>query len=412
MTSSANPLRQTSIGMATILSMMFAQEDLTPAWDALEIRLAQDPHDAVALHDRSQILQSLGKSEEALAVLNHALAHRRTYRIVHGTGRGLTLLAFVTAGDFMANTPVDFLLRGSNTTLILHYVDAATRDLSGVPDHDIALLAVAESPQNAAVLHAMALLLSGWHRPILNNRPDVIARLTRDGVPQLLADLDDVVSPPTWRVRRDTLDEISRGVKILEKTIENAVFPLIIRPIGTHAGGGLDRVFSPEDLTRYLATEPAETFYIAPFIDYSGTDGRFTKLRVVQIDGKPFASHLAVSDHWIVHYLSAGMAEDAAKRAIEARWMSEFDTDFAVRHKRAFQEMHARFGLDYFGYDCAELPDGRLLIFEVDIAMVVHDMDSDDIYPYKKPAMRKLFDAFLELLGARAAEATSSTRVA
>lgn len=405
-------LPQPSIGMAMILSMLFAQEDLTVAWDALQIRLAQDPGDAVALHDMSQILQGLGKTDEALSVLHQALAVRRTYRVVHGSGRGLTLLAFVTAGDFMANTPVDFLLRGSNTTLILHYVDAATTDLSNLPAHDVALLAVAESPENAAVLAAIGPLLKDWPRPVLNNRPETIAALTRDGVPKLLSDLDDVVSPPTWRAARAEMSDIANGVKTLPDLIESAMFPLIIRPIGTHAGGGLDRIFSVEDLARYLAEEPAENFYIAPFIDYSGPDGRFTKLRIVQINGKPFASHLAVSDHWIVHYLSAGMAEDASKRAIEAHWMETFDEDFAVRHARAFKALHERFGLDYFGYDCAELPDGRLLIFEVDIAMVVHDMDSAETYPYKKPAMHKLFAAFLDMMADRAGVAVSEPQVA
>jgi hypothetical protein len=152
------------------------------------------------------------------------------------------------------------------------------------------------------------------------------------------------------------------------------------------------------DLAAYLPTQAADAFYISPFIDYSGPDGRFTKLRIVQIDGRPFASHLAVSDHWIVHYLSAGMAEDPAKRAIEAEWMATFDTDFARRYAPAFAALHAKVGLDYFGYDCAELLDGRLLLFELDVAMVVHDMDSAETYPYKKPAMRKLFDAFLAMV--------------
>ena len=48
----------------------------------------------------------------------------------------------------------------------------------------------------------------------------------------------------------------------------------------------------------------------------------------------------------------------------------------------------------------AELPDGRLLIFEVDVAMLVHDMDDGETLPYKKVAMQKLFDAFVTYAGA------------
>ena len=93
---------------------------------------------------------------------------------------------------------------------------------------------------------------------------------------------------------------------------------------------------------------------------------------------------MAVSDHWMVHYLNAGMAEDAAKRAEEAAMMASFETGFAARHADAFAALHAAFGLDYFAIDCAEDREGRLLLFEADTAMIVHDMDPPDLYPYKR----------------------------
>ena len=57
--------------------------------------------------------------------------------------------------------------------------------------------------------------------------------------------------------------------------------------------------------------------------------------------------------------------------------------------------------LDYLVLDCAESPDGRLLVFEADTGMVVQDMDSEDIYPYKAPQMRKVFSAFQQALATR-----------
>jgi hypothetical protein len=282
--------------------------------------------------------------------------------------------------------------------LQLCYVDADTADLSDVPEHDVAIVAIAESDPNAAVLARLKSLIAGWPRRVLNANTDRIASLTRDGVAALLADEPLIMSPPTWRVSHGELKSVVDHTKSLSDISQSATFPLIIRPIGTHAGGGLERLSTLADLACYLPTHAADAYYLSPFVDYSGHDGRFTKLRIVQIAGKPYASHLAVSDHWIVHYLSAGMAEDPAKRAIEALWMETFDAEFASRHADAFARLHAKVGLDYFGYDCAEMPDGRLLIFELDTAMVVHDMDSADLYPYKKPAMRKLFDGFLQLI--------------
>jgi hypothetical protein len=95
------------------------------------------------------------------------------------------------------------------------------------------------------------------------------------------------------------------------------------------------------------------------------------------------------------------MAEDAGKRAEEAAMMAGFETGFAARHADAFEALHAAFGLDYFAIDCAEDRDGALLLFEADTAMIVHAMDPPDLYPYKRPAMVRLFAAFQALIASR-----------
>jgi hypothetical protein len=63
--------------------------------------------------------------------------------------------------------------------------------------------------------------------------------------------------------------------------------------------------------------------------------------------------------------------------------------------------MASRIGLDYFTVDCAENKNGELLIFEADNTAVVHNMDSPEVYPYKAPQMRRIFDAFAEMLSRR-----------
>jgi hypothetical protein len=54
--------------------------------------------------------------------------------------------------------------------------------------------------------------------------------------------------------------------------------------------------------------------------------------------------------------------------------------------------------------DCAETNNGSLLIFEADNTAVVHDMDPPDVFPYKLPQMRKVFDAFAAMLERRAGQ--------
>jgi len=171
--------------------------------------------------------------------------------------------------------------------------------------------------------------------------------------------------------------------------------------VGSHAGTGLEKLERLEDLAAYLEGQAGGLFYLTPFVDYSGPDGRFRKLRVAMIEGRPFIAHMAVSEHWMVHYLNAGMDRDGAKRAEEAAMMATFDEDFALRHATAFKGLAEAIGLDYFAIDCAEDRQGRLLIFETDTAMIIHDMDPPDLYPYKEAAMVKLFAAFQALLARR-----------
>jgi hypothetical protein len=98
------------------------------------------------------------------------------------------------------------------------------------------------------------------------------------------------------------------------------------------------------------------------------------------------------------------MSESAEKRAEEARWMAEFDAPggFAARHATAFRGIAERLGLDYVTIDCGEARDGRLLVFEADVAGIVHAMDPPELFPYKGPAMRKLFEGFRAMLCRRA----------
>lgn len=83
--------------------------------------------------------------------------------------------------------------------------------------------------------------------------------------------------------------------------------------------------------------------------------------------------------------------------------MEGFTSGFAARHREALAAIHARLDLDYLVIDCAETRAGELLVFEVDTAALVHAEDPVDLFPYKQPAMRKLFQAFVALLRQRAA---------
>ena len=128
------------------------------------------------------------------------------------------------------------------------------------------------------------------------------------------------------------------------------------------------------------------------------------------IDRQPFLCHMAVSQHWMVHYLNAGMAESVEKRNQEAQAMADFDAGFARRHAAAFDALHERLGFDFYSIDCAETRDGRLLVFEADAVAIIHMMDSHETFPYKQPQMRKVFAAFDAMLRRRAGQGMTPGR--
>lgn len=397
------------IGAATLMLCAFRQIDLTPVGELLLARAQANPADANAWLDASFVLQLLGQREPGLDVQRQALHTATVYQLPtpHETGApSLHLLVLMGPGDFMANTPIEFLLQNTNIRATVQYLAPDLPFPEQVPDHDLLFVALAQCDANTVLLQDVAQMLDGWPRPVVNH-PAQIAHLSRDGACARLAGSHGVVMPRTARVDVADALALARGELALATVLPDAAFPLIVRPVDSHAGQALEQVAHRAALEAYLLANPSDQVYLARFVDYSGADGQFRKYRIVLIDGAPFICHLAVSSHWMVHYLNAGMDQSAEKRAEEAREMRDFESGFARRHAAALAAIDARMGLPYLGIDCAETRDGELLIFEVDNAMVVHAMDDPARYGYKGPVMDKVFTAFAELLQARAGTAMS-----
>jgi hypothetical protein len=387
------------IGLAALTKLAFDSADLTPMAQRLVTRVQAAPRDAAALLDLSVLTQLLGDRDRGLALQMEALTLQQIYPhpVAGAAAPGLRLLAFVAPGDLMANTPLQFLLEDSDIALDLLYVMAGRPLPSPLPEHDLAIVAVGESDENRPVLEEIARRIPTWPRPVVNT-PERIARLSREATGPLLHSLPGVVAPATRRLDRADLDRIHQGSLPIDAVLPDGAFPILVRPIGSHAGHGLAKLPDLAAIRAYLAEQPESEFFVTRFIEYRGPDGLFRKYRIAVIDGRPFACHMAISSHWMVHYLNAGMTESAEKREEEARFMAEFDGDFARRHAEAIRAITDRVGLAYYAMDCGETPDGRLLLFEADVAMILHAMDPPGMFPYKQRQMRKVFGAFRRML--------------
>ena len=100
----------------------------------------------------------------------------------------------------------------------------------------------------------------------------------------------------------------------------------------------------------------------------------------------------------MVHYLNADMLDNPYHRNEESEFFSNYQSGFGCRHRRTLGALSQHIGLDYVVLDCAETCDGELLLFEADNGAVVHAMDPVELFPYKRPAMQNIFDAFEKLL--------------
>lgn len=386
------------MGLAPLMRKAFAGEDMKPIASALLQRASDHPTDAHACLDLATVLLLSGHADTALSTQMLALQMQALYHIAAHAPAKIKLLVLMTNGDLMANTPVEFLVENSDIDLQMWYLGEGIPALEAIPEHDVLFVAIGEADSKHELLIQLEEILQSWPRPVLNF-PARIAELGRDRACALLHGASRIEMPTAVRISRAQMQQLANGESSLHSLLPEAEdFPIIARPLGSHAGNGLRKIQELDAVADYLEAVPSAEFYIARFIDYRSDDGMFRKYRIMLIDGQPFISHMGISKHWMIHYLNAGMTESQEKRDEEARFMASFENDFARRHAIAFAEIHQRTGLDYVGIDCGETRDGKLLIFEIDSDMIVHAMDPIDMFPYKQEPMNKLFAAFRALL--------------
>ena len=380
-------------GLAPFLRMSIAGIDMRPLTQAMLAKAGDYPDDADFWMSLATLSMATGYRDPGLSIQGQALELSRIYRIAAAEQPPrLTILLLMTDGDLAANTPLDCLLENSDIELIQYYLSPQHWFEAPLPDHDVVMVAMGESDDNREMLNALDELLPTWPRPVLN-LSSAIPNVGRVRASELLQGVPGLLMPPTFAIARAQLAAIAAGQQTLTDELGDCEFPIIIRPVGSHGGHDLERIANAAELAAYLQRVPVDALFVSRFIDYSGQDGQFRKARIALVAGEPYVCHMAVSSHWMVHYVNAGMYEEAAKREEEGRFMDDFPA-FVARHRAALDAIAQRAGLDYVCIDCAETQDGQLLVFEIDHAMVVHAMDLESMFPYKQAHIAKVRDAF------------------
>jgi hypothetical protein len=348
-----------------------------------------------AAFDTAMLALLSGQTELGVALLRDVLFQARQFRVIPSlayNARRLRVLGLMAAGDLQTNLPIEFITAHLPVQLDLLFV-AEGQDLPvNLPAHDLTICLISDARPD--ILRQLVSQLADWPTPILNNPANMLGghveSLCREGIARLFVGSRTVLAPQTWTFDRAGL--------LANADLPVAEWPILARPEHSHAGQHLELLHGADQLVAYGHRHCDHRLTLTQFIDYRNADGMFRKRRIALIAGEPFLCHMAISGHWMIHYANAGMVDSADKRAEEAAAMVEFDTGFARRHRAAFAEICSALGLDYVLLDCAEAADGRLLLFEVEMAAIVHALDPAELFAYKQPQMQRVFEAFYRML--------------
>src|SRR4030081_3042513 len=352
------------IGFARLTSMAFHGGDLGPLRDELVSKVAAGTAVAGDGLDLSLIMQLLGDKQTGMAVQAEVLSFHQLFRSPCLLEQPkLRVLALAAATDMGGNTPIEFLLEDSGIELKTLYAIPGIELPAPLPDHDVAIVIASDSEECRDALGIFDSAAANWPRPILNS-PRLVGNLDRDKLHRLLRGIQGLDIPATFCVNRAQLPQASHPAELLVDVAKDRTDPVNVRPRGPHAGVHLPKIDTSAAMVRYLEERPEPEFFLSRFVDYSSRDGLFRKYRIVVVDGRPYACHMAVAEQWDIWYLNAGMMFSESKRSEEALFMRTFDELFVPRHRRALTGMIERGGLEYFTIDCAENQAGELLIFE------------------------------------------------
>lgn len=328
------------------------------------VDIAPQPDTALAL---SELLYTIGEEAASDRYRAYALSQKCLYpaqqRSAPTSARVLVLNA---PSAWAQNTPLEFMVDPRAAALHRLYL---TGDLPAeLPVHDVIFTAIGEAERaHDAIAIAEQFIAAGKVRVI--NRPEQLWKTARPHLANALSTVYGCVAPRTNRILRRELRAWTQ-------------FPVLARPIDTHAGRGLQRLADASAVEPYLAEHSDERFDVVPFIDYRSPDGFYRKYRIVLVGGTPYPYHLAISPEWMVHYVKTPTASVEWMRAEEERFLRDPQAVFPNWH-RTFTEMAAALGLDYFGVDCTLLPNGNVLVFEADTAMLVHCREPAESYKHR-----------------------------
>jgi len=350
--------------------------------------LALEPAQAVASQTLATLAERSGDPAAAQDLLDAAYRRQSLY-VEPARDSQMTVLVLATQTD--GNIPYRHIMPPQRYTRLIWYMEHARDDQWGaLPPYELVFNTIGDPDLAVGSAEPVRRFLARCARPVLND-PAKVARTHRDRTPQLLGDIADVLVPAAARLSAETIERLGLDLAVARAGLSG---PVLVRPIGSHGGRGLARAETDEALQVLGAELAGQDLYVTQYCDYRSADGLYRKGRMIFINRAPYPYHWAISDHWLVHYESAGMGPQPDRQAEERRFLAAPDQVIGARAVAALAAIGQRLDLDYCGVDFSLTPDGRVLVFEANATMFVHPEPPGSALDYKNPAVLQIIDAF------------------
>ena len=375
------------IGHVNLANLLTEDGDYGAARDHFRTALGLEPYLPEADQGLARVFAALADERAETHFHKGFAGHSTLHMGYRGVGPAVPVLALASVR--LGNMPIRQWLddRIFDVTVVhVEYWD----DSTPLPPHALIVNLVGDADLCAEALERADVLFARSAAPALN-APTRVSSTRRAENARRLRVVAGVVAP-----------EIAILPRMEAAGPDRFRFPVLLRTPGFHTGQNFVYVEDQGSLAAAIAALPGDELMAIEYLDARAPDGYARKYRVMFIDGKIFPLHLAISQDWKVHYFTAGMADNAAHRAEEQRFLEDMPGALGERAMAALAGIRVEIGLDYFGVDFGLAGDGSLLLFEANATMVVIAPSPEPMWDYRRRPVADILEAAKRMALSRA----------
>jgi tetratricopeptide (TPR) repeat protein len=370
-------------------------EDDEEAMYSLERAIALGAYDANTYIELGNILMRKRQTDAALVMFRHA-QEMQPLITWHANQEKAEFSALFLDTPMGGSTPVNYLAGRACYDRHFHAVlpDTTVNIELLRSKADVVFNMICNADDGEEMLVEALALVEHLGRPTINH-PRLIMNTNRESIARRFGKIPDCVVPRTLRVAGPIVAEAA-----LNKEFQEFHLPILVRVAGTHGGDDFEKFDDWDAIADFISRHPEAYYYMIEYVDYRSLDGYFRKYRVIFVDDEIMPYHLAIHDDWKVHHFRTDMANHDWMKKEEEHFLEDIGGAFTAAHQDTLRAMAKATGLDYGGIDCGIDRNGRIVVFEANAAMLVHD-ESNDEFAYKNRYVAVIKNAFETMLSRR-----------